>query len=111
MFDNAHGGVPSGGNGQNSEHQYGGITTTTNPLASYYQQHHQTANMLKRARPEGDGEDEHIPSSSRGKLDGSVPMTGYLGVCSSPSTKVPSPPFHFRFFLSHLTSYGLKQKR
>ncbi|KAG0125615.1 hypothetical protein HOY82DRAFT_581385 [Tuber indicum] len=42
--------------------------------------------MLKRARPEDDGENEHTLSSSCGMLNGSVAVTGCLGV-RSPSAK------------------------
>ena len=97
MFDNTHGGVPSGESGQTSDHPWRGATTTTNPVASCSQQHHQTANMLKRARLEDDGEDERILASSRGMLDGSVAAIGCFGGYSPPITKVPSPslsPLH-----------------
>ncbi|PWW73607.1 hypothetical protein C7212DRAFT_365726 [Tuber magnatum] len=78
MLDNTHGGVPSGESGQNSEHPCRGITATTNPPASHRQQHHQTVDMLKRAR-EDDGEDERVLSASRGMLNGSVAAAGCLG--------------------------------
>ena len=114
MFDNTHGGVPSGESGQTSDHLWGGATTTTIPVASCSQQHHQTANMLKRARLEDDGEDDRILASSRGMLDGSVAAIGCLGGYSPPITKVPSLPLSSsssHLPPSHLSNYGLKQKR
>ncbi|KAG0639855.1 hypothetical protein HOY80DRAFT_1009327 [Tuber brumale] len=51
--------------------------------------------MLKRMRPEDDGEAEHTLSPPRGMLNGSVRVTDFLGVCC-PSAKKPRSKLQLR---------------